>query len=197
MKAHSMGAQRAIGLGSTPHRDRLPRLIKPAHNAKSCVATPIQNELLEAAQNGGYLKSIWDKPWQSAGSASETCRRREVLGAIAVLSATRGELGDRGSNARVLPDNRVVHRLSTFLVPDDRGFALVRDPDRGQIFRPQPPRFHCFLDDTIRAAPNFLRIVLDPSRFGIDLLVLSLSCAHDASGTIEHYEARACRSLIN
>src|SRR5208282_2872622 len=123
--------------------------------------------------------------------------RKPGPGAIAVLSATRGELGHSGSNARILPDNRVVNGLSTFLVPDDRGFALVGDPDRSQIFRPQPPRFHCFLDDTIRAAPNFFRIVLDPSRFGIDLLVLSLSRADDASGTIEHYEARACRSLIN
>src|ERR1035437_4362333 len=98
MKAHPMGAQRAIGLGSTPHRDRLPRLIKPAHNAKSCVATPIQNELLEAAQNGGYLKSIWDKPWQSAGSASETCRRREVLGAA--RTQKRQRQGDSGRTSR-------------------------------------------------------------------------------------------------
>ena len=82
-------------------------------------------------------------------------------------------------------------------MPDDRGFALVGDPDRSQIFRPEPASFHCFLDDTIRAAPNFFWIVLDPSRLGIDLLVLSLSCAYDASGTIEHDEARACRSLIN
>jgi hypothetical protein len=27
-----------------------------------------------AAQNGGYLKSIWNKPWWGDGFASETCR---------------------------------------------------------------------------------------------------------------------------
>ena len=119
------------------------------------------------------------------------------LGAIAILSATHGELGYRGSHARVLPDNRVVHGLATFPVPDDRGFALVGDPDCGQIFGPQPARFHCFMDDILRAAPDFLRVVLNPSRLGIDLLVLSLSCAHDASGTIEHDETRTGRSLVN
>src|SRR5208282_3334435 len=43
--------------------------------------------------------------------------RKPGPGAIAVLSATRGELGHSGSNARILPDNRVVNGLSTFLVP--------------------------------------------------------------------------------
>src|SRR6202140_5603384 len=123
--------------------------------------------------------------------------RKAGPGAIAVLSAKHSELGHRGSNARVLPDNRVVNGLPTFLLPDHSRFALVAHSDRSHIFRPQPASFHCFLDDATRAAPNFFRIMLNPSRLWIDLLVLSLSRAHDASGSIEHDEARACRSLIN
>ena len=83
--------------------------------------------------------------------------RKAGLGAIAILSAARSELGDRGSHARVLPDNRVVNRLSTFPVPYHSSLALVGDPDRGQIFRPQPASFHGLPDNTLRAAPNFFR----------------------------------------
>jgi hypothetical protein len=101
------------------------------------------------------------------------------------------------THTRVLPDNGVVSGLAAFPVPDDCSFALVGDPDRSQIFRPQPARFHGFLDDVVRATPDLFWIVLDPSWLGIDLLVLTLSGADDASGTIEYYEARARRSLIN
>src|SRR6266404_3765389 len=69
--------------------------------------------------------------------ATEISRERKAgLAAIAVLSATRSEFGYRGSNTRVLPDNRVVNGLPTFLVPDHGGFALVGDSDRSQVFRP-------------------------------------------------------------
>jgi len=44
-------------------------------------------------QNGGYLKSILDKPWSRGVFASETCRWREVLGAAQNSKAQRQ--GDR------------------------------------------------------------------------------------------------------
>src|ERR1019366_2414265 len=68
--------------------------------------------------------------------------RKPGPGAVAILSAKRRELGYRWSHARVLPDNRVANGLSTFLVPDHCGFALVGDSDRSQIFRLQSTSFH-------------------------------------------------------
>src|SRR4029077_6442531 len=55
--------------------------------------------------------------------------RKAGLGAIAVLPTPRSELGYCWSNTRVLPDNRVVNGLPSFLVPDHGGFALVGDSD--------------------------------------------------------------------
>ncbi len=123
--------------------------------------------------------------------------RKARPSAVAILSAIGSELAYGGSNARVLPDNRVVYGLTTLLVPDDGSFSLVGNPDRRQIFGTQPAHPHRFLDDIPCAPPDFFRIVLHPSRPGIDLLMLPLSRAHDASRTVEHDKARACRSLIN
>ncbi len=189
-EVHQLGA---AGIGHVGHVNAAMRSTGEMPDQKSI---DIAKQQIAGFGLRACARNIFENP-ANLEATEISSERKAGLGAIAILSATRSELGHGGSNARVLPDNCVVHGLSTFLVPDDGGFALVGDPDRSQIFRPQPPRFHCFLDDSVCAAPNFLWIVLDPSRLGIDLLVLFLSCAHDASGTIEHDEARTCRSLIN
>jgi hypothetical protein len=42
--------------------------------SRICVVIGLSQASYSAAQIGGYLKSIWDKPWWSEGFASETCR---------------------------------------------------------------------------------------------------------------------------
>ena len=183
----------AAGIGHVGHVDAA---VRPAGEMPDQKGIDIAKQKIAGFSLSACACNLFENPanFEATEISSE---RKASPGAIAVLSAKRSELDYRGSNSRILPDNRVVNGLPTFLVPDHSGFALVGDSDRSQIFRPQPASFHCFLDDTIRAPPNFFWIVLDPSRLGINLLVLFLSCAHDVSGTIEHYEARACRSLIN
>jgi len=64
-------------------------------------------------------------------------RRKRQAGfrAISILSAMGSQFGDSRRHPRVLPDDRVVNSFASFLVPDDCGFALVGDSDRGQIAR--------------------------------------------------------------
>ena len=55
-------------------------------------------------------------------------------------------LATAGSNARVLPDNRVVNGLPSFPVPHHSGLALVGNSHRRQILRLEPASFHGSLD---------------------------------------------------
>ena len=50
-----------------------------------------------------------------------------------VLTAVGGQLVDELVGARVLPDDRVHHRLAGVAVPHDRGLALVGDAERGDV----------------------------------------------------------------
>jgi hypothetical protein len=54
-----------------------------------------------------------------------------------VLGAVGAELRADGRRAPVLPDDRAVERLARLAVPEHRGLALVRDPDRRDVLRPQ------------------------------------------------------------
>src|SRR5438105_10410723 len=98
------------------------------------------------------------------------------------------EFGDGRRNSSVLPDDRVVNSFAGFLVPDDCGFALVGDPDRGQIARAEATGLHCFLNYGLRAPPDFCGIVFHPARLEINLLVLFLRGADDATRTVEDDE---------
>ena len=51
-------------------------------------------------------------------------------------------------------------------------------------------------DDLDAARPDLLRVVLDPARLGVDLLVFLLIDRDDGPGVVEHHEAGAGRALI-
>src|SRR4029077_414740 len=190
IEVHQLGA---AGIGHVGHVDAAVRSTGEMPDQKSI---DIAKQKIAGFSLCACARNLFENP-ANLEATEIGSERKASPGAIAVLSAKRSKLGYARRNTRVLPDNRVVNRLPTFFVPGHRGFALVGDSDRSQIFRPQPASFHCFLNDAIRTAPHFFWIVLNPSWLGIDLLVLSLSRAHDASGSIEHDEARAGRSLIN
>ena len=48
-------------------------------------------------------------------------------------------------------------------VPNDRGFALVGDPDGGEIPRPGAGGVHGFGERRRLRSPDLLRVVLDPA----------------------------------
>ena len=129
--------------------------------------------------------------------AREVGRQRQAdLGPEAVLAAVLAELVDVDVGARVLPDDRVVDGLAGVLVPDDRGLALVGDADGGDVGGGDAGLLEGALDDLLAARPDLRRIVLDPARLGVDLLVLLLVDRDDAAGVVEDHEAGARGALV-
>src|SRR5262245_16639880 len=98
--------------------------------------------------------------------------------------------------AAILPDDRVVDRLAGLAVPDDRRLALVRDADRGHVFRPHARASERFDGDADLRRPDLLRIVLDPAGVRKNLPELLLRDAADRTVAIEHDGARARGALI-
>ena len=99
--------------------------------------------------------------------------------------------------APVLPDDGVMDRLAVDAIPDDRGFALVGDADAGDVLgadaRPWPsPRAR-----SRPRRPDFLRIVLDPSRRRIDLAQLLLRDGDRRKLVVEHDRPRRGGALID
>jgi hypothetical protein len=85
----------------------------------------------------------------------------------------------------ILPDDRAVHRFSRSAIPKDRGFALVRDPDRLDARRGSTGLGEHFARNRELRFPDLNRIVLDPSRFGIVLLKLALRYSEHISLAIK------------
>src|SRR5207247_4366049 len=98
--------------------------------------------------------------------------RQARLHAEAVLAAVRRQLVADLVGAGVLPDDRVVDGLPVGAVPDHGRLTLVGHPDRGDVRRRD--LVEPGLDDLLRALPDLVRVVLDPARLRVDLLVLLL-----------------------
>jgi hypothetical protein len=105
------------------------------------------------------------------------------------LASVLGELVHELVRARVLPDERVVHRLARVPVPHQRGLALVGNTHTGDVVGAGAGLAHRFLYDLLGARPDLVRIVLDPPRLGIDLLVLLLSHADHLTSVVEDHAA--------
>ena len=123
--------------------------------------------------------------------------RKSGLAAKTIRPALAGKFGDVVIDARVLPDQRVGHGLAGFPVPEDGSLTLVGDADRGQIGSAKVAAFQSLRNDVLGGPPDFLGIVLHPSRLRINLLVLFLRGSHNPAGSIKHAETRAGRPLIN
>ena len=95
---------------------------------------------------------------------------RPVRAWTSVLEAARAQvLADRGG-AAALPDDGVVDRRARRAIPDERGLALVRDADRGDVARRDAgcPRGRCARGVELRR-PDRLRVMRDPAGLRIDL----------------------------
>src|SRR5205823_6632265 len=128
--------------------------------------------------------------------AGEVGRDREPrLGPEPVLASIGAELVADLVRARVLPDDCVEDGPTARALPDDRRLALVRDADAGDVARvdlvePGP-------DHLLRPLPDLHRVVLDPARLRVDLLVLLLVDRDNLPAVVEDHEAGACSALVD
>ena|ERR1700722_19733561 len=76
--------------------------------------------------------------------------------------------------ATVLPDNRVVDRLTGFAIPHNSSLALIRDADRGQIGGTRSESAQSLERDRDLGGRYLLGIVFDPTRLRKNLVELPL-----------------------
>ena len=124
-------------------------------------------------------------------------QRQTDFGAEAILAAVLGQIVADRVRAGVLPDDGIVDRLARGLLPHDGGLALIGDADGREILELQIVLGQRAVDHILAALPDFHRIVLDPARLGVNLLVFFLIDAHHLALMIEDHEAGAGRALID
>jgi hypothetical protein len=101
-----------------------------------------------------------------------------------VRSCTQRLTGRLG--APVLPDDRVVDRLTGLAVPDHRRLALVGDAQRGNVLRRDTGRGQGLARGGELALPDLDGVVLHPAGMGVQLPGLALRHGDDAPFGIEH-----------
>src|SRR5690606_11607642 len=114
-----------------------------------------------------------------------------------VLPAVLAELVDDLVRPGVLPDDGVVDGFAGVAVPHDSRLALVGDTDSLDVGDVDPTLLEGTVDDLLSAVPDLLRIVLDPARLGVDLLVLALVDGDDLATVIEDHAPGAGRPLVD
>src|SRR5690606_21220071 len=143
----------------------------------------------------GPLDVVEDPLDLGTGEVGGQGQAADRLVLVRTLVAT--ELGDDLGGAGVLPDDGVVHRLAGVLVPHHRGLALVGDAHRGDVLVGEVAAGQRQADDLTGVGPDLLRVVLDPSRLGEDLLVLLLPDGVDLAGLGEHDRPGAGGALVD
>src|SRR5260370_21441348 len=98
--------------------------------------------------------------------------------------------------APVLPNDSVTNGPSSFAIPHDGCFALVRDADRGYLLRAHLSRAQSLQRYSDLRRCNLLRIVLNPSRLRKDLVELPLRYRTDRAFAIKQDGPRTGCALI-
>jgi len=130
--------------------------------------------------------------------ATEICGEGQAgLGAKTVLTSGLCQLRDVIGDAGVLPDESVCEGLAGFAIPDDGGFALIGDADRGQVLGLEISFRHRFEYHFAGTLPDFFRVVFDPTGLGINLLVFLLGDRDGAARAVEDDESTAGCALID
>jgi hypothetical protein len=102
-----------------------------------------------------------------------------------------------GAGARVLPDNGVGVGLARAPVPDQRRLALIGHSHRGNVRCLGAGFVERFVDDLLRALPDFHCVMLDPARLRKNLGVFELMNAHRLAPVVEQHAAGAGGALID
>ena len=79
-----------------------------------------------------------------------------------------------GFCSAVLPDDGVVDGLPSVAPPHQRGFALVGDAHGGDLIGTKPRLLQDLSGGGELTGPDFLGVVFDPTRLGVDLAKLLL-----------------------
>src|ERR1700749_3766658 len=96
----------------------------------------------------------------------------------------------------VLPDDRVVDWMTGFTIPDNGGLTLVGNADSGNRRAIQARTRDGLGGDPCLGRPDFLRVVLDPTRLRINLSKFLLRHRHYIALAVEHHRARTCGALV-
>ena len=99
--------------------------------------------------------------------------------------------------APVLPDDRIVDRLTGFAVPDNGGLTLVGDADGGDVLGIQTGIGERPAHRLGGRAPQVAGVMLDPARCRDLLGELDLGQPANAVALVEHDGARRCRALVD
>ena len=119
------------------------------------------------------------------------------LGPHGRLAPALAQLAAGVAATLALPDHGVVDRLAGLAVPDDRGLPLVGDGQSRDVCS----RDAALLDESPyglqRLVVDLLRVVLDPSRPRVDLLVALVGPPHHPARPIEENRLGRRRALID
>ena len=98
--------------------------------------------------------------------------------------------------APILPDDRIVNRLTGNAVPDDGRFALICYTNCGDVLHPYTRAAYHLCDNADLRRPDFDWIVLDPTGLRENLFKFSLRDSGDIAGLIQQQGTGAGRPLI-
>src|SRR5260370_19493927 len=107
--------------------------------------------------------NIFKQPAQLQ-SAEVRAQRQSSLRPEAILPALVGEARDIFRNPCILPNDRIRNRLAGLALPEDGSFSLIGDADRGQIRSAKSALRERVCNPFFRAAQDFQRIMLPPTR---------------------------------
>src|SRR5699024_6684235 len=99
---------------------------------------------------------------EDLGAGKVRVERQTNLRLESLDTAIRGQAVHDRLRSGVLPHDRVVHRFTSVLVPDDRGLALIRDTDGSNVVAGDVRLAQRFADHLTGVGPDLLRVVLDP-----------------------------------
>ncbi len=168
---------------------------RPAGQPPDDPGVHVAKEQIAALGGGARAVDVIQNPLDLG--AGEICRERQAgLRAQPVLAAIAPQLGANVGGARVLPDDGVIDRLAGFAIPHHGRLALIRHADGGNIFRGDVAFDERASNDLLRARPDLNRVVLDPAGLGVNLIVLFLVKADDATAVVKDHKAGAGGALI-
>ncbi len=119
------------------------------------------------------------------------------LGGVFVLTAFFGEFVADQVSAGILPDDGVVNGFASGFFPDNGGFALVGDADRGDFLDIDVEFFQSAFDNVLSSLPNLKGIVFYPTGFRVNLFVFFLIIAYYCALVVKNHKAGAGSTLIN
>jgi hypothetical protein len=90
-----------------------------------------------------------------------------------------------------------VDRLAGLRVPENRRLALVRDAECRELVGRDVCPVECLDEHLLRIRPEFERVVFDPARLWIQLLVSPVGGRNCLSAVVEQQTAGPRRSLVD